>query len=120
MRREFTILILVICGITATAAFGVRRVSRTPSWPPLRPEVVYFAYHLNARLEDDQFEKKDWGMPRLQKEVDQMFEVFQTNNSHDDLVKEAIDVAVSAMMAAHTEGKKSRPYHRRKSSSVSR
>ena len=38
--------------------------------------------------------------------IDQMMTVFQTTNNHEDLLKEAVDVAVAAMMAAHTEGRK--------------
>jgi len=45
-------------------------------------------------------------MNRLHREVRQMENVFQTTNSHEDLLKEAVDVAVAAMMAAHEEGRK--------------
>ena len=104
MGRQWVLTISVIIAVTA----GAEAVRRSSAPPPLDlyPEVVYFARHLNTRLEDTSFRRRGWGMDRLHREVRQMENVFQTTNSHEDLVKEAVDVAVAAMMAAHTEGRK--------------
>ena len=104
MGRQWVLTISLIIAVTAGAE-AVRR-SSVPPQLDLYPEVVYFARHLNTRLEDSAFRRRGWGMKRLQREVRQMEIVFQTSNAHEDLLKEAVDVAVAAMMAAHTEGRK--------------
>lgn len=104
MGRQWVLTISLIIAVTAGAE-AVRRSSAPPE-SDLYPEVVYFARHLNTRLEDSAFRRRGWGMKRLRREVRQMEIVFQTTNSHEDLLKEAVDVAVAAMMAAHTEGRK--------------
>lgn len=104
MGRQWVLTISVII-VVAAGAEAVRRSSAPPELD-LYPEVVYFARHLNTRLEDSSFRRRGWGMDRLRLEVRQMKIVFQTNNLHEDLLKEAVDVAVAAMMAAHTEGRK--------------
>jgi len=106
MRRQLIMLFAISFTVT-TAAYGVRR-SNDQDRLPFRPEVIYFAHHINARLEDSSFRGGGWGMARVRKELEQMTTVFQTTNNHDDLVKEAVDLAVAAMMAAHREGRQSR------------
>ena len=104
MRRHLIMLVAIVF-VAVTAAYGVRQ-PHDQFYSQLRPEAIYFAQHINARLEENSYSHDDWGMPMLREEVDQMMTVFQTTNNHDDLVKEAVDVAVAAMMAAHTEGRK--------------
>jgi len=98
-RQLIVIVVIIFAG--ATAAHGVRQSNLS-----MRPEVIYFAHHINARLQDPTNRRDGWRISRLSEEVDQMMRVFQTTNNHEDLVKEAVDVAVAAMMAAHTEGRK--------------
>ena len=102
-RQLITLLVLIFA--VASAAYGVRQPHDSFD-SSLRPEAIYFAHHINARLQDPTYRRDGWGMARLSEEVDQMMTVFQTSNNHADLVKEAVDVAVAAMMAAHTEGQK--------------
>ena len=105
MGRQWVLTISVIIALAAGAE-AVRRSSAPSPQLDLYPEVIYFARHLNTRLEDTSFRRRGWGMDRLHREVKQMEIVFQTSNSHEDFLKEAVDVAVAAMMAAHEEGRK--------------
>ncbi len=105
MHRRLRLFVVAIIVAGSTTAYAVRQ-SDVHVLPPLHTEVIYFAHHLNARLEDSAIRRKHWQISNVQEQVNQMMEVFQTTNSHDDLVKEAVDVAVAAMMMAHTEGRK--------------
>ena len=107
MHRKLMLFVAIIL-TGSTIAYAVRQ-SHAQSRPTLHPDAIYFAYHINARLQDRTLNHKDWGMPKVREEVNQMMAVFQTTNNHDDLVKEAVDVAVAAMMMAHNEGQKSSP-----------
>ncbi len=104
-RYLFICLLVVVVG---TVTYAVRSASNQQPSVEYYPEVIYFARHINARLDDTTFRRRGWGMKRLQEEVRQMEVVFQTSNRHEDLLKEAVDVAVAAMMAAHEEGRKQR------------
>ena len=72
----------------------------------LRTEVHYFAIHLQQRLADRTFDRKSWGIKRLRAEMQQLENTVRDKGSHEDMIKDAIDVAVAAMMVAYLESKK--------------